>query len=112
MIMYFLMITGHNSTALYAVTSSHICIFSALIWPAYILSPMIYMNMYSRVKEAIFMTMISNCVLGMGGIMVTILSTLAFIFLLQYPLETIVTKTIRNKILGDVFKERTIRRYI
>ena len=68
---------------------------------------MIYMNMYSRVKEAIFMTMLSNCVLGMGGIMWTIILVLCFTMVLQYPIENIVTKTFRKKLLGNVFKEKS-----
>jgi hypothetical protein len=104
--MFFILVTGHNGTAKYFVTSELIWMISSIVWPAYILSPMVYMNMYSRVKEAIYMTMLGNCVLGMGGIMCTILFTLSFIFLLQYPIENIVTKTLRNKLLGNIFQER------
>lgn len=66
MSLYFLMICGHNPTALYTGTSGNVCIISAMVWPNYMLSPLIYMNMYSRVKEAIYMTLFANCVLGMG----------------------------------------------
>jgi hypothetical protein len=106
MIMYFLMICGHNSTALYFSKNSYICLFGAIMWPAYIISPIVYMNMYSRVKEAIYMTMLSNCVLGMGGIMYVILITFAFLMVLQYPIETIVSKTIRKLLLGEMFQEK------
>ena len=82
MIMYFLLVTGHSSTVMYVLTSPNICILAALTWPAYLLSPMIYMNMYSRVKEALFMTMLTNCVTGMGGINITIVVTIVFMFLL------------------------------
>ena len=82
------------------------CLFCSLTWPAYILSPMIYMNMYSRVKEAIYMTMLSNCVLGMGGIMWVILICLGFKVVMECPIETMVSKTVRKAILGDLFKEK------
>ena len=67
---------------------------------------MIYMNLYSRVKEAIFMTMLSNCVLGMGGIMFVVLVSLGFKMIMESPIETMVSKTLRKKLLGDLFKEK------
>lgn len=104
MIMYFLIVTGHCSVAMYTFTSENICILGAISWPAYLLSPMIYMNMYSRVKEAIFMTSLGNSILGQGGIMITIVITLFFMFLLQYPLEMLVTKTLRKLLMGQFYR--------
>jgi len=106
MSMFFFVITGHCPFALTLITEPVIGVINCMIWPAFLLSPMIYMNMYARVKEAIYMTMLTNCVKGMGGMMFTYISTVVFVMLINYPVETMVTKVFRKNLLGQVFTEK------
>ena len=81
MTMYFLLIAGHSSRIFYMTTSKNMSIVAQLTWPAFLLSPIIFMNMYSRTKEAIYMTMMGNSILGMGGMCFTYFGCIAFMFL-------------------------------
>jgi len=69
---------------------------NALIWPSYIIAPLVYMNMYCTVTSAIFMTMITNIYLGMGAMWCTIFFSALFIFLFSNPVETIMDMTVRR----------------
>lgn len=62
------------------------------------LAPLVYMNMYCTVDEAIYMTMLSNNILGMGAMLITILVAFLFILIIQYPLENFFDKTLRKYI--------------
>jgi len=59
------------------------------------------MNMYCSLDYAIFMTMIGNVILGMGSMMVTILVTLAFMFCISGPIESIVRSQMRYLVGKD-----------
>ena len=85
------------------LTNEYMCMVGALVWPSYLLSPIIYMNMYSRTQEALFMTNIGNCVLGMGGMILTYLTSVLFTFMISYPVETSFSKSIRKNLVGRVF---------
>lgn len=52
----------------------------AMVWPCYMITPFVYMFMFSSVDESVFMTMLGNCVLGMGGIFITFGVAIIFIF--------------------------------
>ena len=61
------------------------------------ITPLVYMYMFSSVSESVFMTMLGNCVLGMGGILITFVIAVIFIFSIQYPIDSFVNIAIRKK---------------
>jgi Na+-transporting methylmalonyl-CoA/oxaloacetate decarboxylase gamma subunit len=63
------------------------------------------MNMYSRTQEALFMTNIGNCVLGMGGMVLSYLTSILFMYFISYPVETSFSKSVRKNVLGRVYQE-------
>jgi hypothetical protein len=51
------------------------------------IAPLVYMNMYCSMTEAVYMTMVNNIYLGMGAMVVTMAVVVPFQFCLMYPIE-------------------------
>jgi len=96
MVLFFWLVLDHNPImrAMAGAPSNNVLL--SLLWPSYILAPLVYMNMYCSVSEAIFMTMINNIYLGMGAMWLTIVFAAVFLLLFANPVETMFDLTIRK----------------
>ena len=87
MILFFFINLDHFSGMRFIFRNPIVNIMGALVWPCYLLTPLVYMNLFSSVKESVYITMIGNCVLGIGGILITFVFSVLFIFTIQYPID-------------------------
>ena len=96
MICFFYYAMDYSPGMKFYMSNPSINILGAIIFPCYLLAPMVYMNMYSTRDEAIYMTMIGNVYLGMGAMFTTIFIAIAYIFLIGNPIENFFNETIRK----------------
>lgn len=96
MIFFFYHAMDYSPGMKFYMSNPSINILGALIFPCYIMAPLVYMNMYSTRVEAIYMTMIGNVYLGMGAMFTTIFVALAYTFFVGNPLEHFFDETIRK----------------
>jgi hypothetical protein len=96
MILFFWMILDHSPIMRHMYGNRTNNVLNALIWPCYIIAPLVYMNMYCTCNDAIYMTMLGNIYLGMGAMWTTVFFAAIFIFLFSNPVETIMDLTLRR----------------
>ena len=96
MTLFFFLVLDHAPLVRHAFANPNTHLLGQLIWPCYIIAPLVYMNMYCTTQSAIFMTMINNIYLGMGAMWITIFFAFSFIFLFSNPVETVMDLTLRR----------------
>ena len=96
MIVFFLVVLDHSPMLRHMWGHKNMNIVGVLIYPSYILAPIVYMNMYCTCSSAIYMTMVNNIYLGMGAMWCTIFISFLFVFLFANPVEKIMNKSIRR----------------
>ena len=70
---------------------NHIINFTgSMVWPLYILAPVVYMCGMCTMSSAWYMTSLTNIYLGMGGMMTTIIVTVVYMLVIQGPVENLV----------------------
>lgn len=60
-----------------------------MIWPIYLIAPLVYMNMYCTEDFANYMTNLTNSVMGMGAMCLSIFGCLLFLALILNPLNNL-----------------------
>jgi hypothetical protein len=60
-----------------------------MIWPIYLIAPLVYMNMYCTEDFANYMTNLTNSVMGMGAMCLSIFGSLLFLALILNPLNNL-----------------------
>jgi len=71
---------NHSEKLRFAFRNKIVNMLGVMVWPCYMITPLVYMYMFSSVDESVFMTMLGNCVLGMGVIFITFAVAIIFIF--------------------------------
>ena len=98
MIIFFYINLDHSEGMRFVFRNKIVNFLGAMVWPCYMITPLVYMFTFSSVSESVLMTMLGNCVLGMGGILITFVVAVIFIFLVQFPIDTFINLAIRNKL--------------
>ena len=89
-IIFFYNVLGYSPLCKVAL-GNRICNFlGTLVYPCYLIAPLIYMNMYCTTEESIYMTMLGNIILGMGAMFFTFIIVPAYIFVIEFPLSNII----------------------
>ena len=73
-----------------------------MVWPLYMLAPVVYMCGMCTMSSAWYMTSLTNIYLGIGGMMASILATLAYMLIVQGPVDNVVNKLIRSKLTTKI----------
>lgn len=96
MVLFFYIVLDHSPILRNLLGAPTNNVMNIFIWPCYIIAPLVYMNLYCTLNEAIYMTMLNNIYLGMGAMWTTIFVALAFQYLILNPVEGMCDLTIRR----------------
>ncbi len=82
MLIAFYIILGHSNIGKLILMNPVFNAVGKLVYPAYLISPIIMMVVYSNTDHGIFMTMIGNVTLGMGHMMIAFsIAAVIYIFI-------------------------------
>ena len=93
---FFLVVLDHSPILRHMWANKNINIVGCLVYPCYILAPIVYMNMYCTCSSAIYMTMVNNIYLGMGAMWCTVIVSMFFVFFFSNPIEKLMNNTVRR----------------
>lgn len=89
MVFFFFIILGHSTILKNATQNWIVNTLGAMIWPIYLIAPLVYMNMYCTEDFANYMTNLTNSVMGMGAMCLSIFGSLFFLALILNPLNNL-----------------------
>jgi peptidoglycan/LPS O-acetylase OafA/YrhL len=96
MIIFFYVVLGYSPLCKAAMQNTKTNFLGHLVYPCYLIAPLVYMNMYCTTQESIYMTMIGNIILGMGAMTFTFIVVPIYIFVIEYPIENVMNRTFRK----------------
>jgi hypothetical protein len=82
----FYIIFGHSNIGKFALANPVFNAAGRLVYPAYLISPIIMMIVYSNTDHGVFMTLLGNMTLGMGHMFIAFFFGFFIFVLIQWPI--------------------------
>ena len=98
MIIFFYIVLGYSPLAKAAMQNKITNFLGHLVYPCYLIAPLIYMNMYCTTPQSIYMTMFGNIILGMGAMLFTFIIVPIYVLIIEYPIENFLNSTLRKRV--------------
>lgn len=94
MLVAFYIFFGHTKVGMVLLASSPINGCGRLVYPAYLISPIVMMVVYCNTDHGIMMTLIGNVTLGMGHLMISFIIGAMMYIMIMFPIKRAIQLTL------------------